>query len=754
MTRLDEGFQRSGRVMITGMGGIGKTELALRYGWREWKKETYHGGICWLNVAESEPGEQILSYARRDLQLTLPDEGTLAERVRYCWQNWVAGDALIIFDDVRDYGQIKDYLPPKEEKRFKVLITTRPDNLSATVEMVPVKELTKTASLALLRSYVSDGRIDGQIEQAKALCLDLGYLPLALELVARLLRRRGEWTLAKIREKLVENGLEDKSLVKNPKFDQEMTAKRGVKAAFDLSWQELENETEAQKLALSLSLFALAPFPKSVIDALFPDEDADNIEEWLTDSLVHLNLVKALGEGWYELHTLIRLYLRDKLEESEIADKAKQAFCNAMVIVAKNIPDSLTLEDFITFNLAIPHLKILVQELHDDLESESLYFAFTGLGNIYKEQGMFTEAEPYVEKCLTLTRQRLENDHPHIATSLNNLGLLYRLQGRYKEAEPLFLESLEIRKRVLGNDHPDVATSLNNLGSLYNFQARYEEAEPLLLEALEIRKRVLDGDAGAFLIAISLDNLGLLYLSQGRYEEAKPLFLQALSIEKRILDNEHPRVATSLNNLGLSYSYQKQYEEAEPLFLEAISIGKQSLGDYHLGVAVFLDNLGSLYYSKGRDEEAQSLFVEALDIRKRLLSDNHPHVVNSMKNLAGLYRSQGHYQDSESLYLEALSHEIDCLDDRHPSIAISLNNLARLYDTQGRYEEAELLYIEAIAIARERLGENHPTTQALYRNNDIMLLRLPDRELQRRFPPAIVEYLRGLREKMLSETIA
>jgi tetratricopeptide (TPR) repeat protein len=790
LAQLDQQLQQSDRVAIstlTGMGGIGKSELALQYASQEWPKQTYRGGICWLNVADSDPGLSILSFAQIYLGLTLPEEGELVERVRYVWQVWLKNQqdqTLIIFDDVRDYQKIKNYLPPQADQRFKVIITTRLKELSAKIQTLHVDILPPEAALDLLRSYVTDGRIDDQLEQAKLLCRDLGYLPLALELVARLLRRRTNWTVAKIREKLAENGLADQSLVKNPKFDSEMTAEWGVKAAFDLSWQELDNEPNAQTLAMYLSLFALAPFPKLLIDGLFPEEDEDEIEELLTDSLVHLNLVKSLGNGWYELHTLILHYLRDKLEASAMKETAKKAYCAVMVNVAKTIEDTLTLEDVARIDPLIDHLKIAAEELNQWLEDEDLGWPFLGLGRFYEGQGFYNEAFPYFEQCLSLSEQRfgpnhptvatslnnlaelyraqekyeemepllkrslaiwekqLGENHPLVATSLNNLAALYRTQGKYAEAEPLYMRSLSIDKKVYGENHPDVAQSLNNLAVLYFSQGKYIEAEPLYKRSLSIKESQLGENHPS--VATSLNNLALLYKSQGKYAEAEPLYTRSLSIDEQVYGENHPSVATDLNNLAELYRTQGKYAEAEPLFTRSLSIDEQVYGENHPSVATDLNNLALLYKSQGKYAEAEPLYTRSLSIRESQLGENHPDIANSLNNLAGLYESQGKYAEAEPLYMRSLSIGESQLGENHPSVAISLNNLAGLYESQGKYTEADPLYQRTIAILLATLGENHPNTQTGMRNYYQMLSQLPDDQLNQRFPPEIVEMLRNL----------
>ncbi len=726
LSRINQAFQQSSPVVLSGMGGSGKTELALQYAWQH--KGDYPAGICWINVLNSDPGLAILFFAREYLGLNIPNQGTLSERVRYCWQNWPEGNALIIFDDVRDYDQIKSYLPPVKESRFRVLITTRKEYLSATIATFRVEVLKEEDALDLLRSYLENNRIDTQIEEAKLLCQDLGYLPLGLELVARLLKRRQDWKISKIRQKLAEKGLDDPSLDRNPKFHAEMTGERGLKAAFNLSWEKLNSEPDAQILALYLSLFALAPFPKGMILDLFPDEDGDTVEEWLTDSLVHLSLVQDMGDVWYEIHPLLRRYFRDKLEASPHAEPAKSRYCTVMTDTSRTVPQTPSLDIIQNLTPLIPHIEQAVREYPEYIADEDLLWSYTGLARYYNGQGLYAIAEPYCQACLTATRTRLGDNHPDVATSLNNLAALYYSQGRYPEAEPLYLEALDLSKRLLGDNHPDVAASLNNLALLYCSQGRYPEAEPLLLEALDLSKRLL-GDNHPD-VATSLNNLALLYYSQGRYTEAEPLYLEALDLRKRLLGDNHPDVAASLNNLAGLYESQGRYPEAEPLYLEALDLIKQLLGDNHPQVATSLNNLAGLYQSQGRYPEAEPLYLEALDLSKRLLGDNHPLVALSLNNLAQLYKSQGRYPEAEPLYLEALDLRKQLLGDNHPDVATSLNNLAALYKSQGRYPEAEPLYLEAIKIATQVLGENHPHTQTIMENYKTMLWQLRQAELR------------------------
>ncbi|MEH2106099.1 tetratricopeptide repeat protein [Nostoc sp.] len=630
LQNLHEMLQENNQVVIAaiaGMGGLGKTELALQYAMAH--REIYKGGICWLLAKAGDVGIQIVQFARTQLDLNPPDNLDLLAQVQYCFRLWCEGNVLLVLDDVGEYQQVKPYLP-SPSSRFKVLITTR-QHLGASIKKLSLDVLQPKAALELLKSFFKETpqRIEQELTVANQLCEWLGYLPLGLELVGRYLARKQDLSFTEMLRRLEKKRLEQPALIK-PEAD--MTAQRGVLAAFELSWQELEDNDK--QLGCLLSLFATAPIPWKLVEQCLREEDEEELEEIRDDTLLKLHLLQRKGEGIYQLHQLLREFFQYKLTGLEQAEELKRSLCRVMVAVAKDIPDSPIRQLITAVSPLIPHVAEAANNVTDCLSDEDLTLLFIGLGQFYENQGLYNQAAPWREQCLAITQKRFGFEHLDFAISLNNLGLLYSLQGRYTEAEPLYQRALKLKQRLLGDKHQTVATSLNSLANLFFVQGRYTEAEQLCKQAFELKQCLLGHEH--LYVTDSLNNLAGIYYSQGRYQEAELLSLQALEIRLRFLGDEHPYVAQSLLNLALIYDSQGRYAEAELFYMQALKLSQCLLGHEHPDVAQCLFNLALFYDSQGCYIKTEPLYLQALEIREQCLGVNHPNTILVRENLAGL----------------------------------------------------------------------------------------------------------------------
>jgi hypothetical protein len=401
---LHEQLQQNQTVAIAaveGMGGVGKTELAIQYSLLHLQSNTYPGGICWLRARNEDLGLQIVNFARTDLGLQPPDDLELPERVRWCWQRWHEGNTLLILDDVKNYSEITPYLPP-QPSQFKVLITTRLKlDLAGSLFL---EVLSESDALSLLSQLLGEEKVTNELATAKQLCQRLGYLPIALQLVGQYLKKRSRISLAEMLQRLESKGLAHPSLEVNPNDPTwTLNIKNGVAAAFELSWSELSQP--AQELGCALSLFALAPIPWSLVESAVPEQDSEDLE----DARIELeNLHLLQGEDTYQLHQLIREFFSQKQINLAIGEEQKANFCQALVKVAQGLPDSST----ITIDLiklvkdAIPHLALVAENLIDTVRDEDLECVFSGLNKFYSGQGLYAQAEPWCEQCVAVLKTR------------------------------------------------------------------------------------------------------------------------------------------------------------------------------------------------------------------------------------------------------------------------------------------------------------------------------------------------------------
>ncbi|KAM0425990.1 hypothetical protein ACHAPT_008619 [Fusarium lateritium] len=330
------------------------------------------------------------------------------------------------------------------------------------------------------------------------------------------------------------------------------------------------------------------------------------------------------------------------------------------------------------------------------------------VSNFLYDRGRWREKEPVDGRALQLRREVLGEKHPDTIRSMAELATTYHGQGRYDEAEGIYLKVLDLRREVLGEKHPDTIDSMASLATTYHNQGRYDEAERIKDKVLDLRRGVL-GEKHPDTID-SMASLATTYHNQGRYDEDEEISVKVLELRRDMLGEKHPDTIDSMADLASTYYSQGRYDEDEEISVKVLDLRREVLGEKHPDTIRSMASLATTYHQQGRYDEDEEISVKVLDLRREMLGEKHPDTIDSMASLATTYHTQGRYDEAERLKDEALKLRREVVGEKHPDTIRSMASLATTYHNQGRYDEAERLHQTALDLRRHMLGGNHPDT--------------------------------------------
>lgn len=640
-------------LTLVGLGGMGKTRLALHYA--QQNQDTYLDGVAFISLASLDEPTRLVYALAQALDLTI---GAAPAPKRQLFDHLSKKEILLVLDNFEHLLEaatlVSDLL--NQAPMVKVLVTSR-QRLNLQGEWVyPLEGLSLQPAIETDRSsleapseavslFVQRARQtnlhfqpDSNVE---TICRLLEGLPLGIELSSALVPQLSCKQIAENLETNLDN-------LTSPLRDIP-ERHRSLNVVFDQTWQMLsERERQAFKRL-------------SVFRGGFSNQAASNIAEANTailGNLVDKALLRPSSKDRYDLHEMLRQYAAEKLdsypnEKERLRSRHADYYLGNMprwaeghtVTNGPSIPPAA----FEKIAGEIDNIRVAWHWALKNGQVALLSKAVDLLGKYHEVRSWYTDGKKMFETGLKeIGRLKTEGKHPSLGLVK---AILLKWLGEYKYDLGLFDQARE------------------NL----------QESLALFLERKEDHQR-----------AWTLLPMGKVMLKQGDYAVAEESFAQSLQ-----LFEEHDNIrgaAVCLEFLGTTASIQGDYSKAQAYYQKSLGRYRQSKDSY--GTAGGLYCLGDLARITGEYDRAREHILESLEIYRRIKSQRGE--AQALDQLGTVYRLSD--QVEEALQYHRQSLELRQEIGEQDGIALSLTNLGRDAFEQGDFIQAKLKYQEGITL--------------------------------------------------------
>ncbi len=727
---------------LQGLGGVGKTAVAIEYAYRY---RSQYDLVWWIPSDQMALVRSSLAALAGELGLEAPSATGIEAATAAVLDALRRGEPfsrwLLIFDNADQPDELNSLIP---RGPGDVLVTSRNHRWQAVIDTVPLDVFARKESAEFLGKRVPKGL---SVSDADRLADKLGDLPLALEQAGALLTESGMAVDEYIRL-LDEQVTQIMSEGTAPGYPTSMTA------AYKLSVSRLRQQLpQAEELLRCCAFFGPEPIPRDVFKR-GPQVSGSRLGALIANPILLARAIRELGrfalakiDGTnISVHRLNQALLRDELTPAEQASYRQEAHS----ILAAGAPRSPTdVSTWPRYAELVPHVGSPVTDLarcrvpaHRALAlNVVLYLSLLGdfascrsfaerfiaqwkedsgpddpnvldaerrLGNVLREIGHYSEAYKLIEETLGNAERVFGARDPLTLTLRNSFGADLRARGDFATARELDEETRVLHEAVFGPDDPQTLRVLNNLALDYGLNSDYVKARDLHQHVYLMQRDAMTG-VSATEVLNSWIGLARAVRLCGSFTEARDLGEEARDFGRRELGAEHYETLRAVTDLSIAMRrIPSAYDEALELADWVFRQSSRLLGETHPDTMAAAISLTNIQRTIGQTDQALDLAERTVAVYPHVYGSEHPYNYGCAGNLALLRRVTGDPAAARLLDQNAHAGLAARLGPDHLYSLTVAVNLASDFAALGDTAQARALGEDTLTRARRLLGESHP----------------------------------------------
>ncbi|KAK3983779.1 P-loop containing nucleoside triphosphate hydrolase protein [Cladorrhinum sp. PSN332] len=496
--------KESRKVAIVGLGGVGKTQVALQLAY--WtKKHRPEFSVFWVPVLSKATFEQAFTAMARKLSIKSGDKDEdLKESVRRYLSSEAAGPWLLVVDNADDGnilfgsadmpGGISEYLPQSGDGL--TLFTTRSREVAVSVvgsDVIDMHQMDPPEANEFFMNSLIQKNPGPTCDEAAtaALLKELVYHPLAIAQAAAYINAKqvpvAEYV--KLLHSTPQNviGLMGKEFRDHTRYPESQNA---VATTWLISFDQIRKSGNA---AADLLSFISCIEPKGIPQSLLPGSEPIEQLDAIGTLCAYAFLTRRGDSKIFDMHSLVHLATRIWVQrEDRTVTTDKKGI--------RHLAEVFPFDDYVNrerWREYLPHASRLLQH-SKELDIEEKSELLVRVGRCLMVDGRIKEATRSLEEAYHWRNRHLAKDHPHRLASQHTLAMAYQANGQIKEAIELLEQAIElleqvvtIRAQTLAEDHPSRLASQHELARAYQANGQIKEAIELLEQVVTIQAQTL-----------------------------------------------------------------------------------------------------------------------------------------------------------------------------------------------------------------------------------------------------------------------